>query len=169
VESFRSLRTRLLHDLRPRETAGDPDVASRPSWEDRLMGHLEERAEIESFYRLYNRRCNDHQFDRLGDFVSEEVQVNGQMQGLHGYVAGLKRVVQAFPDYRWKLRHLIIDAPWISAHFLDTGTHRGSFLGIAATGRSVGIPEFSIYRLAAGRIAEVWVAADNYELLQQLQ
>jgi hypothetical protein len=27
VESFRSLRTRLLHDLRPRETAGDPDVS----------------------------------------------------------------------------------------------------------------------------------------------
>jgi predicted ester cyclase len=64
---------------------------------------------------------------------------------------------------------LLIDGPWLSAHFLDTGTHRGTFLGIAATGRSVSISEFSIYRLAAGRIAEVWVAADNYELLQQLQ
>jgi predicted ester cyclase len=142
---------------------------SRPTWEDRLVGHLDERAEIESFYRRYNQRCNDHQFDRLVDFVSEDVQVNGRVQGLDDYVVGLKRVVNAFPDYRWNLRHLLIDGPWISAHFLDTGTHRGSFLGIAATGRSVSISEFSIYRLAAGRIAEVWVAADNYELLQQLQ
>ena len=134
-----------------------------------MVGLLDERADIESFYRLYNRRCNEHEFDRLGDFVSEEVQVNGQAQGLHDYVGGLESVVDAFPDYRWNLRHLLIDSPWISAHFLDTGTHRGRFLGVAPTGRAISIQEFSIYRLAGGKIAEVWVAADNYELLQLLR
>jgi predicted ester cyclase len=73
------------------------------------------------------------------------------------------------PDYRWDLRHLFIDAGWSSAHFWDTGTRRGTFLGVPATGRSAGIQEFSIYRLEAGKIAEVWVTADNHRLLEQLR
>src|SRR5918997_1140351 len=81
-----------------------------------------------------SERCNDHRFDSLGDFVAEDVEVNGETQGLPAYVAGLKAVVRAFPDYRWNLRHLVADRPWISAHFLDTGTHKGTFLEVPATG-----------------------------------
>jgi predicted ester cyclase len=134
-----------------------------------FMGHLDERPELELFYRRYNQLCNDHQFDQLGNFVAENVQVNGQTQGLSDYIAGLKRVIDAFPDYRWNIRHLLVEDELISAHFLDTGTHRAAFLGIPATGRSVSIQEFAIYRLHGGRFAEVWVTADNYELLQQLR
>ncbi len=41
----------------------------------------------------------------------------------------------------WNLRHLLVSSPWISAHFLDTGTHRGTFLDVPATGRAVRIQE----------------------------
>jgi predicted ester cyclase len=125
--------------------------------------------ELESFYRRYNQRCNDHQFDLLGDFVADGVEVNGEVQGLRAYVAGLRAVIHAFPDYRWNLRHLLVDGPWIAAHFLDTGTHRGTFLDIPATGRTITIQEFATYRVDAGRIVEVWVTADNLDLLAQLR
>jgi predicted ester cyclase len=105
----------------------------------------------------------------LGEFVAEDVEVNGEVQGLHGYVAGLHAVIRAFPDYRWNLRHLLVDGPWIAAHFLDTGTHRGTFLDIPATGRTIEIQEFATYRVDAGKIVEVWVAADNLALLAQLR
>lgn len=127
------------------------------------------RSELESFYRRYNERCNDHQFALLSDFVAENVEVNGQVQGLSAYVAGLEAVIRAFPDYRWNLCHLLVDSPWISAHFLDTGTHRGTFLDVPATGRSVKIQEFATYRFDAGKIVEVWVTADNLGLLAQLR
>jgi predicted ester cyclase len=127
------------------------------------------RSELESFYRRYNERCNDHQFALLGDFVAEDVEVNGETQGLGSYVAGLEAVIRAFPDYRWNLRHLLVDSPWISAHFLDTGTHRGTFLDVPPTGRRIKIQEFATYRLDAGKIVEVWVAADNLDLLAQLR
>lgn len=32
----------------------------------------------------------------------------------------------AFPDYSWDLRHLFVEGCWLSAHFLDTGTHLGN-------------------------------------------
>jgi len=119
-------------------------------------------------YRRYNERCNAHAFDSLDEFVSPGVVVNGDPQGLPGYVAGLEAVVRAFPDYRWQLEHLLVDDPWVSAHFTDTGTHRGTWLGVPATGRRVRTQEFAVYRWIDGRIAEVWVTADNLAVVQQL-
>jgi predicted ester cyclase len=49
------------------------------------------------------------------------------------------------------------------------GTHRGPFLGVPATGRSVSTQEFALYRVEAGRITEVWVTADDLQLLEQLR
>jgi len=45
---------------------------------------------------------------------------------------------------RWDLRHLLVDGCWLSAHFLDTGTHHGIVLGVPAAGRSVVVQEFAI-------------------------
>ena len=63
-----------------------------------------ERAELEAFYRRYLQRCNEHRFDELGEFVDENVEVNGTGQGLRGYAEGLGAVVEALPDYHWDLR-----------------------------------------------------------------
>ncbi|MFW3171448.1 ester cyclase [Geodermatophilus sp. CPCC 206100] len=119
-------------------------------------------------YRRYNALCNAHRFDDLGEFVAEELEVNGERQGLADYAEGLTAVVRAFPDYRWDLRHLLVDDPWVSAHFVDTGTHRGPWLGVPATGRVVRTQEFSVYRWVDGRIREVWVTADDLGTLRQL-
>jgi predicted ester cyclase len=120
---------------------------------------------LKAWYRRYNEVCNGHRFDELAAFVAVDVVVNGERQGLDGYVAGLQAVVDAFPDYRWNLRHLLVESPWIAAHFVDTGTHRGTFRGVLPTGRPVTTQEFAMYRVENGRIAEVWVTADNAALL----
>ena len=90
------------------------------------------------------------------------------------YFAGISRdtqqaVVAAFPDYRWDLRHVLVDGEWVSGHFIDTGTHRGTFLGVPATGRAVTAQEFAVYRVPNGRIAEVWGTADDLAILEQLK
>jgi len=121
---------------------------------------------LESFYRRYLERCNDHHFDRLGEFVADDVEVNGELQGLPGYIAGLQAAVCAFPDYRWDLRHLLVDGDWLAAHFIDTGTHTGTFLGVPATGRIVSSQEFAVYRVVADKIVEVRVSADNMSPLR---
>lgn len=131
------------------------------------MDDSDDRSALALFHKRDNQRCNDHQFGLLGEFVADDVEVNGEVQGLNAYVAGLTAVIRAFPDYRWNLRRLLVDGPWISAHFFDTGTHEGMFLGVPATGRT--IQEFATYRVDAGKIAEVWVAADNLDLLAQLR
>jgi aspartyl-tRNA synthetase len=109
--------------------------------------------DLAAFYRRYNACCNEHRFDDLAEFVARDVAVNGTDRGLDAYAEELRVVVRAFPDYRWDLRHLVVDPPWIAAHFTDTGTHRGPFLGVPATGHSVSVQEFACYRVDAGPAA----------------
>jgi predicted ester cyclase len=125
--------------------------------------------DLATWYRRYNEICNNHHFEKLSDYVHEDVQVNGERQGLAGYIAGLSSVVEAFPDYRWELRHLLVDGDWLAAHFEDSGRHEGAFLGAPGSGRRVGTQEFAFYRVDGGLIVEVWVTADDLRLLEQLR
>jgi predicted ester cyclase len=114
------------------------------------------RAELMAFYRRYLECCNDRRFEELGEFVHEDVRVNETQQGLDRYVAGLRAVVEAFPDYHWDLRHLLVDGNRLSAHLIDTGTHTSTFLGVPATGRTISVPELAIYRVDSHKIVECW-------------
>jgi predicted ester cyclase len=115
-----------------------------------------ERAELIAFYGRYLECCNEYRFEGLDEFVAKDVRVNGAIQGLDSYVAGLRAVVEAFPDYHWDLQRLLVDGNWLSARLVDTGTHAGTFLGVPATGRAISTPEFAIYRVDSGRIVESW-------------
>lgn len=64
---------------------------------------------MEGVYRRYLERCNQHRFEELGEFVDAEVRVNGVATDLGAYAAGLRWVVDAFPDYHWELQHLLVD------------------------------------------------------------
>jgi aspartyl-tRNA synthetase len=125
--------------------------------------------ELRALYARYNDCCNRHDFGSLGLFVAEDVHVDDKPTGLAAYVAGLEEVVRAFPDYRWELRHLAVEPPLLAAHFADSGTHRGTFLGVPPTGRVIRTQEFAFYRVADGRITDVWVTADDLTTLEQLR
>jgi predicted ester cyclase len=124
---------------------------------------------LAAFYRRYNACCNEHRFDDFGEFVAHDVVINGTDRGLDAYMENLRFIVRAFPDYRWELRRLVIEPPWLAAHLTDTGTHRGPFHGIPATGRSVRTEEFAFYRIDGDRIAEVWGMDFDVLLLHQIR
>jgi predicted ester cyclase len=113
----------------------------------------DDRGEPEAFYRRYLQRCNEHRFGELGEFVDENVEVNGEVHGLRRYAEGLGAVVEAFPDFHWDLRHLLVDGCWLSARLVDTAT--------TAAGRPVMVRELAMYRIAGGRIVEVWGDLDH--------
>jgi steroid delta-isomerase-like uncharacterized protein len=113
------------------------------------MGHAE-------FYRRYMECCNDRRWEELGAFVAENVQVNGAAQDLDSYVEGLQAVIQAFPDFRWEVQELVVDGDVLAARLSNAGTHRGTFLGVPATGRRIATTELAMYHLENGRISASW-------------
>ena len=117
-----------------------------------------ERAELIAFYHRYLECCNDRRFEELDEYVDQDVRVNGAPQGRDQYIAGIRAVVEAFPDYHWDLQHLLVDVDgsWLASRLIDTGTHTGTFLDVPATGRAISAQELAIYRLDGGKIVESW-------------
>lgn len=116
---------------------------------------------------------NGGNFSVAADFLAPDVKThNGfpdQEPGLMGFVSALKAFHGAFPDIRAKVTHAVAEGDMVVGRFEVTGTHRGAFLGMPATGRKVHYEEIAIVRLADGKIAEHWSVADALAILQQLQ
>ena len=113
------------------------------------MGHAD-------FYRRYIERCNERRWDELGAYAAENVQVNGALQGLDSYTAGLRAVIEAFPDFHWEIQELVVEADVLAARLTNAGTHRGTFLGVPATGRRIATTELAMYHLDNGKITASW-------------
>ena len=115
-----------------------------------------ERADVVALYERYLTRCNEHRFEELGEFVSEQVSGSGPVDGLAAYIDGVKAVCTAFPDYHWELQGLVVEEDTIAARLIGQGTHAGPFSGIAPTGRKVSTQELVMYRIADGKIVQCW-------------
>jgi predicted ester cyclase len=127
-----------------------------------------QRYESRSLYLSYLKYCNEHDLDRMASFYTSPIKVNDVPMDPAAVAAQFAPLISAFPDWHWEMRHLVIDGDYISAHFTVTGTQRGAFQGIEATGRRVTITDFTLYRVEDGKFAEVWDLADMDEVMRQI-
>jgi predicted ester cyclase len=74
----------------------------------------------------------------------------------------------AFPDWHQELVEVVEDGDTVVARYRCTGTHLGSWQGLAPTGRTMRVDEVHIYRLHGGRIARVWALEDTWTRMRQL-
>ena len=69
---------------------------------------------------------------------------------------------------------LVAEGEWVAARLTYSGTHRGVWQGrgpvrgLPPTGRVFAITSHEFYRVADGKIAEVWVQSDMASLAEQL-
>ncbi|MET0703535.1 MAG: ester cyclase [Mycobacterium sp.] len=124
--------------------------------------------EYRSLYQAYLDLCNAHDFDGMASFYTPTITVNGAPMDPAAVTAQFAPIISGFPDWHWEVRHLVVDADTIVVHFTVTGTHRGAFAGIEATGRRVSVQEFTLYRLVDGKFDEVWDLLETDALLRQI-
>jgi steroid delta-isomerase-like uncharacterized protein len=101
------------------------------------------------------------------DFV-EQNPVAGQGQGRAGLAEVLGRMFAAFPDLRWTIQDTIAEDDRVMSFSLWTGTHRGEFMGVPATGRTVTVEAWTLDRFRDGRMIESRIIMDVAGLLTQL-
>jgi steroid delta-isomerase-like uncharacterized protein len=78
-------------------------------------------------------------------------------------------LLRAYPDLKITAEDLIAEGDKVVGRQVVTGTHRGEYMGIPPTGRSVTYNEIFIFRVADdGRIAEIWGVVDVLAQLRQL-
>ena len=129
---------------------------------------MTQREKLRSLYLSYLECCNEHDVDRMASFYASTIKVNDVPMGPAGVAAQFAPLFSAFPDWHWEMRHLVVDGDYIALHFTVTGTHRGSFQGIKATGRRVTTVEFTLYRLEDDKFAEVWDLTDMNAVMRKI-
>jgi steroid delta-isomerase-like uncharacterized protein len=100
--------------------------------------------------------------------VVEQVPFPGQGPGLDGLNDVLRGMRAAFPDLHFSIEEQISEGEKVLTRFEWTGTHRGEFLGVPATGRPVKVWGMVIDRLQDGKIKETRILMDTLGLMMQL-
>ncbi|SDT25640.1 ester cyclase [Microlunatus soli] len=77
-------------------------------------------------------------------------------------------LLKAFPDISVTVEDTIAEADKVVFRNTVTGTHRGDYRGLPATGKKINYSEMFIIRFADGKVAEGWGIVDLYSQLQQL-
>jgi steroid delta-isomerase-like uncharacterized protein len=77
-------------------------------------------------------------------------------------------LLRAFPDLQLDVKDLIGEDDKVVARIVVTGTHRGDYMGVAPTGKSIAYDEIFIFRFANGRVVETWGVVDIYAQMKQL-
>jgi len=92
----------------------------------------------------------------------------GQRQGREGLKEVIAMMRAAFPDIHWVTDESISSGEKVVTRFTWTGTQRGDFLGIPATGRPVTVKGVVIDRLVDGRMTDSRILMDTFGMMMQL-
>ena len=115
---------------------------------------------------------NQGWLERADDLVVEDfVELDplpGQLPGREGLKQVIREMRTSFPDMHWKAEEMIAEGEKVSTRFTWTGTQRGEFIGIPATGRTIAVKGVVIDRLLAGKMVDSRILMDTLGMMQQL-
>ena len=98
----------------------------------------------------------------------EQVPMPGQGPGLSGLQDAIRAMRTGFPDIVFSIQEQIVEDNKVASRFEWTGTHKGEFLGIPATGRPVRVWGIVIDRVEDGRIKDTRIIMNTLGMMGQL-
>ena len=102
------------------------------------------------------------------DFVEHEELPPGIPSGIEAVKTLFTMFRGAFPDFQVKVDDLIAEGDKVVVRSTWSGTHKGEFMGIPASGKRVSFGVYDTIRMADGKVVEHWGQMDNMGLMQQI-
>ncbi len=128
--------------------------------------------ENKAVLRRVHETINSGDLDAYAQLVAPDAVDHGLPPGFPAGPEGartlLSMIRDTFPDFRMTTDDLIAEGDKVVARLTCTGTHRGDFMGVPATGKQVSWGVIEILRVANGKVAERWSQTDTLGLMQQL-
>ncbi len=126
-------------------------------------------AVMKRFYEEVVNNGNLQLIDELvaAEFVDHE-EFPGMVQGREGLKQFFTMFRAAFPDLHFQVNDLIAKGDKVWAYITIHGTHKGEFMGMAATDKKIAVKGFDIVRFADGKAVEHWGLTDSMTMMQQL-
>jgi steroid delta-isomerase-like uncharacterized protein len=120
----------------------------------------------------YVKAWNTGNLALLDEFLAPNVACRfygfAEVNGLTAFKQRALAFAASFSESWFTIETIIAEDDLVALHYSWRGTHRGDYLGIAATGKQVTETRTRFYRIAEGKIAEMWGDENVLVLLQQL-
>jgi len=87
------------------------------------------------------------------------------IQGINDVISACRA---AFEGLNVTIEDMVAEGDKVAARFTARGIHKGVFMGLPPTGKSITMTEIEIFRIENDKIAELWGEANLIGLMQQL-
>jgi steroid delta-isomerase-like uncharacterized protein len=126
-------------------------------------------------YDRYNKDVWDsHNPDALAKYVAADARVHSMTpgvvagSGLDYLKARAASLLKAFPDVQFVIEEFVQQGDRLAARVTLEGTHQADFAGIPTTGKRMKVYDFAMYRIAEGKITDIWSLIDMQAMRDQL-
>ncbi|MGH8983514.1 MAG: ester cyclase [Acidimicrobiia bacterium] len=122
--------------------------------------------------RFYDEVFTNGDLSVLDELVDDGFVEHEAFPGMSNDKAGLRDWIrmmhEAFPDVSMEVVALAGEGDEVWAQAVMRGTHKGEFMGIPASGKSVEVPTIERVRIRNGKAVEHWGVTDTLTMMQQL-
>ena len=123
--------------------------------------------------RKYWQGFNDHNltvWDEVctDDFINHDPGLPTPDVNLTVIKQTIGAMLAAFPDMQSSEDDIVADGDKVAVRRTMRGTHKGDFMGIPASGKSVAFSGVWLAHMSGGKLKEQWVYFDVMGLLRQL-
>jgi len=102
------------------------------------------------------------------DFVDHEQLPPGIPSGREGVKVLTTMMRSAFPDFKATIHDILADGDKVVIRMTWSGTQKGEWMGVPATGKRVSFGVIDIIRITNGKLVEHWGQMDSMSMMQQL-
>ena len=123
--------------------------------------------------RLYDEVWNKRRLEVVDALISPSHALNDPLAsdsqvGPKLYKQRVVDLTTSFPDLRFTIEDLIAEKGKVVACWTISGTHKGDFMDIPATGKKVSVEGITIHLITNGKILDSYARWDALGLLRQL-
>ena len=121
---------------------------------------------------LIDEVYNQGNLDVVDELVAPEVYnhpaVPEHQHGTAGFKHVMEWVREFSSDVHYDIDDIIAEGDKVAVRMTQSGTHTGTVRDIPPTGKSFSVDYVHWFRLADGKVAEMWAVRDDLTRLQQL-
>ena len=130
---------------------------------------MDHAATVRRMYDLINAGDINGFAKNLADDFVEHEETPGLAPTKAGVIDFFRMQLAAFPDLRMGVEDVVANGDKVVARVALSGTNRGAFMGMPATGKSVNVQLIDMFRFGDdGLLREHWGVLDALAMMQQL-
>jgi steroid delta-isomerase-like uncharacterized protein len=123
--------------------------------------------------RFYEEVWNKRKLEVVDELISPSHALNdpivsGSQTGPKLYKRRVVELTTSFPDLRFTIEDIIAEKGKVVVCWTISGTHKGEFTDIPATGKKVSLEGITIHHITNGKILDSYARWDALGLLRQL-